>query len=41
MPQKVSHFTDLIAWQGGHHLVIDIYDMTRSFPKEEVYGLTN
>jgi len=35
---KIKSFTDLIAWQEGHKLVLSIYKITSSFPKME-YGL--
>ena len=38
---KIKSFTDLIAWQEGHRLVLSIYKITRTFPKEEMFGLTN
>lgn len=38
---KIRSFTDLDAWKEGHKLVLMIYDITRKFPKEEVFGLTN
>ena len=38
---KIKSFTDLRAWQGGHKLALMIYDITRQFPKEEIFGLTN
>lgn len=31
----------LIAWQKGMELVVAIYEITKSFPKEEVYGLVS
>ncbi len=31
----------LIAWQKAMNLAEVIYQLTRSFPKEEVYGLTS
>jgi len=31
----------LVAWQKAMKLVQDIYRVTREFPKEEIYGLTN
>jgi four helix bundle protein len=31
----------LIAWQKSMDLVEKIYDLTRTFPREEVYGLTS
>jgi len=38
---KIKKFTDLDAWKEGHKLVIDVYKMSRKFPKEELFGLTN
>lgn len=38
---KIKSFTDLRAWQEGHRLVLMIYDITKTFPKEEILGLTN
>ncbi len=38
---KIKSFTDLIAWQEGHKLVILIYKITKTFPREEIYSLTN
>lgn len=32
---------DLIAWQKSLDFVTDIYQVTKSYPKSEVYGLTN
>lgn len=37
----IKSFTDLNAWKEAHKLVIMIYEITKSFPKEEVFGLTN
>jgi four helix bundle protein len=34
-------YRDLIAWQKGMQLVLHIYETTRSFPRDELYGLTN
>jgi four helix bundle protein len=34
-------FTSLIAWQKAQELVIEIYQHTKSFPKDEQFGLTN
>jgi four helix bundle protein len=34
-------YRDLIVWQHAVKFVTHIYDATRSFPKEERYGLTN
>lgn len=32
---------DLIAWQKAVELVVEIYKTTRSFPKDELYGLVS
>jgi len=37
--KKIAKFTDLIAWQEGHKLVLMIYKVTKEFPKEERYCL--
>ena len=34
-------YRDLIAWQKAMHLVREIYDATRLFPRDELYGLTS
>src|SRR5690606_38341220 len=36
---KITKFTDLVAWQKGHTLVIKIYKTTSDFPKQETYSL--
>lgn len=35
----IKYFTDLDAWKVNHKLVLEIYKITRSFPKEEKYGV--
>jgi len=35
----VKDFRDLIVWQKSHKLTLDVYEATRKFPKEELYGL--
>jgi four helix bundle protein len=36
----IRSFRDLEAWQLGMDLVIESYRITRSFPREEQFGLT-
>jgi four helix bundle protein len=36
-----ENYRDLIAWQKAMDLVEGVYRATRSWPKEELYGLTN
>ena len=35
-----SSFEVLRVWQDSMNLTIEIYDITSSFPKHEMYGLT-
>ncbi len=39
IPSK--RFTDLIVWQKAHQFVLSVYKLTKSFPKEEMFGLTS
>lgn len=38
---KITTFTDLETWKIGHQLVIKVYLVTKKFPKDELFGLTN
>lgn len=39
--EKIKSFTDLKAWQKSHLFVLSIYTITKSFPKEERYGIVD
>jgi len=39
--RKIKNFTDLNAWKQAHELVLFVYNTTKSFPKDEQFGLTN
>ena len=39
--RKIKSFTELNAWKEGHKLVLEIYKITKTFPKDEQFGLTN
>lgn len=39
--KKIETFKDLGAWQEGHQLVLVVYRLTKKFPKDELFGLTN
>lgn len=39
--KKINKFTDLIVWQKGHELVLSIYNITKTFPIEEKFGLSS
>lgn len=38
---QVKSYKDLIVWQKAMDLVEVVYQVTKLFPKEELYGLTN
>ena len=37
--KKIKSFTDLLAWQEVHKLLLMIYETTKKFPKEELFCL--
>jgi four helix bundle protein len=37
----VGDFHQLVVWQKAHHLTLDIYRVTSSFPGHELFGLTS
>ncbi len=38
---KIFSFEKLIAWQKARELALEIYKITKLFPKEEVFGITS
>ena len=34
-------FQDLIVWQKAHEFVLAVYKISKTFPKDERYGLTS
>lgn len=34
-------FQDLVVWQKAHQFVLDVYQLTDTFPRSELYGLTS
>ena len=38
--QPARSFEDLIVWQKAHAFVLNVYKLSRQFPREETYGLT-
>lgn len=38
---KIASFKELTVWQKAHQLVLQIYKITKSFPKHEEYGLSS
>ncbi len=38
---KSRSFEDVMVWKKAHAFVLDIYRVTKLFPKEELFGLTS
>ncbi len=38
---KIESFTDLLTWKEAHKLVLTVYRITKTFPKEETYSLVD
>ncbi len=36
----MQDYKKLDVWRKGHQLVLSVYQLTKSFPQEELYGLT-
>ena len=37
----MASYRDLVAWQQAMELVVSVYELTRTFPREELFGLTS
>ena len=37
----IRNFTDLEAWQQAHRIALFVYKITRKYPRDEVFALTN
>ncbi len=37
----MKNFRDLKVWEKAHQLTLSAYKVSKGFPKEELYGLTN
>jgi len=40
-PMSLKSYKELAVWQKSVQLVVEIYNLTERFPKEETYGLTS
>jgi len=38
---RVKHFRELFVWQRSLELSVAIYELTKDFPRDEMYGLTS
>lgn len=41
MSKEIQSFEDLDAWKYSIDLAVDIYRITKTFPKDELFSLTN
>ena len=41
MREKAKSYKDLLIWQKSHSLVLEVYKITKQFPREESFGLTS
>ena len=39
--RKVTDFRDLVVWRKGREIARAVYEQTRAFPSDELFGLTN
>ena len=37
----MQNYKDLKVWEKAHQFTLKVYDITKSFPREEIYSLTN
>jgi four helix bundle protein len=37
----MKDFHNLKVWERAHHLTLEIYRITKDFPREELYGMTS
>lgn len=38
---KIQSYKELIVWQRGIELVVEVYELTKKFPRSEEYGLAS
>ena len=39
--EPAKTYRDLLVWQSAHSFVMEVYAVTKQFPKEELFGLTS
>ena len=37
----MQNYKDLKVWEKAHYFTLKVYELTKAFPKEEIYSLTN
>lgn len=38
---RIESYRDLLAWQKAVDLAVDVYALTRTFPRSEIYGVSS
>lgn len=38
---KIKSFEDLTVWQESQNLAVEVYKITKQFPKDELFAMTN
>lgn len=41
MANHITSFEDLTVWQESQSFAVNVYKVTKSFPKEELFGITS
>lgn len=41
MKPEIKSYRRFITWQNAHALAIKVYEISKSFPKDELYGITS
>jgi four helix bundle protein len=41
MREKITRFEDMTVWQDSQTFAVRVYKLTKTFPKDELYGLTS
>jgi hypothetical protein len=39
--EMIKNYKELKVWQKSYQLCLEVYRVTKGFPKEELYGLTS
>ena len=40
-PETIRDYRDLIVWQEAMDIAVEVYSLTRAFPREETFGMTS
>jgi four helix bundle protein len=40
-PETIRDYRDLVVWKEAMDIAVDLYSLTRGFPREELFGITS